>query len=85
MTVKTYTINNWTHDPSKRKRRFRCPMCNKIIPDGTDIKLMTNRTTGGGWGQTFRMGALGFHSDCYDQWHENYVDECQKLDKEILV
>ncbi len=63
-----FRISNWAHDPSKRKHRWRCSTCGRIIQDGSDVVVERrgSRTRRGHWGQSWAMGSLGFHGDCWD-------------------
>jgi len=58
------TIDNWTHDPARRKRRFRCGSCSKLIEDGSNVVI--ERRPG---------GAHGYHADCFDAdtWNREAV------------
>jgi len=46
-------IPNWIHNPAKRKHRFRCQGCAKLIADGSTVII--ERRPG---------GAHGYHKDC---------------------
>jgi hypothetical protein len=32
-----FPLNNWVHDPKRRKSRFRCVSCSKIVQDHSDL------------------------------------------------
>lgn len=48
-----FEIQNWTHNPAKRKSRFRCQGCAKLIADGSTVVI--ERRPG---------GAHGYHKHC---------------------
>ena len=48
------TIRKWVHDPKRRKSRFRCQGCGKLVADGSTLMVE-------------RRGASshGYHADCF--------------------
>lgn len=48
------TIRDWVHDPKRRKSRFRCQGCAKIIEDGAMLVIERRGKT-----------SHGYHSDCF--------------------
>ena len=53
--TQVFNIANWTHNPAKRKARFRCQECACIIEDGNDI-LIERRG----------KSSHGYHTDCFE-------------------
>lgn len=49
-----FTIDNYQHQPARRKHRFRCQVCQRLIDDG-DTAVVERRPG----------GAHGYHGDCW--------------------
>ena len=49
-----FEIKNWSHDPKRRKHRFRCMECDKIISDGTDVVI-----------ERRGKSSHGYHKQCF--------------------
>lgn len=49
-----FTIENWVHDPKRRKHRFRCAECQKLVDDGTTLIVERRGTS-----------SHGYHGDCF--------------------
>jgi hypothetical protein len=50
---KVIEITNWTHDPKRRKARFRCQQCSCLIEDGSNVVIEIRRPG----------GAHGYHKE----------------------
>jgi hypothetical protein len=59
-----FRISNWVHNPARRKHRWRCVNCGRLVQDGSDVVVEKRgtRINSGGYG----MGSLGFHAECWD-------------------
>ena len=49
-----FTISNYAFDPKRRKHRFRCQGCHKVIMDGGNVTL---ERRGG--------SSHGYHAECF--------------------
>ena len=49
------TIANWSHNPARRKSRFRCQACAKLVADGTTLVI-----------ERRGKSSHGYHADCFD-------------------
>ena len=49
------TIPNWTFNAAKRKHRFRCQVCAKLVGDGSTLII-----------ERRGKSSHGFHADCFD-------------------
>ena len=47
-------LRGWKHDPARRKRRFRCQACGKLVADGGSVILERR-------GQS----SHGYHGECW--------------------
>jgi len=49
-----FTITGWTHDPHRRKHRWRCQGCQRVIEDGSDVTV-----------ERRGRASHGYHSECF--------------------
>lgn len=52
-----FPLNDWVHDPKRRKSRFRCVSCSKIVQDHSDLIMERN------------MGV--WHAECWTSTVDN--------------
>lgn len=38
-----FSLDNWVHNPARRKNRFRCNHCQKIVQDHSNLIMERNR------------------------------------------
>lgn len=48
-------IDDWRHEPRKRRRRFRCQECQRLIGDGTRVVI-----------ERRGKSSHGYHAACFD-------------------
>ena len=50
-------FDTWKHDPQRRRKRYRCPVCAQVIQDTTDGIVM----------EQLEHRTRGYHRPCWDQ------------------
>ena len=60
MNYQLFQIKNWQHNPRRRKHRFRCQQCSKIIEDGLDIVI-----------ERRGKSSHGYHVSCFCKQDES--------------
>jgi hypothetical protein len=48
-------IENWSHDKARRKSRFRCNACSKLVADGSALVIERRGTS-----------SHGYHAECFN-------------------
>ena len=54
-----FAIENWVYNPARRKCRYRCQTCMKLVPDGSHLVVERRGKT-----------SHGYHSDCFNSSFE---------------
>ena len=54
MAYRAFRITDWSHNPARRKHRFRCQVCDRIIGDGADVVI-----------EKRGKSSHGYHTDCF--------------------
>ncbi len=58
-----FTITNWTHNPARRKHRFRCQTCARVIADGSDVVI-----------ERRGRSSHGYHAECFTGLNREAVE-----------
>ena len=56
--ARVFTIENWHHDPKRRKHRWRCQECQRIIDDGHDVTVERRGNSSHGYHRSCFSAAL---------------------------
>lgn len=49
-----FTIEGWQHNPARRKSRFRCQGCAKLVDDGSTLVI-----------ERRGKSSHGYHAECF--------------------
>lgn len=50
-----FAIENWIHNPARRKSRYRCQGCSKLVADGSHLVV-----------ERRGKASHGYHNECFD-------------------